>query len=175
MKRYQIAVLGSRRRDLPREIYDLAESIGKEIAKRGHILFTGASTGVSEYACRGAKSINGLVVGISPYGSRQEIDSITYENNDVIIFSGMGYKGRNILTVRSADGIIVINGGFGTLNEVTIAEDANKPIVALNNTNGCVDKLEDLFKELNPNYKKIHFVDDAVSSVDLILEMIENE
>lgn len=175
MRRYQIAVLGSHRRDLPREIFDLAESTGKEIAKRGHILLTGASTGVSEYASKGAKSVNGLTIGISPYEKRQEIDSISYENSDVIIFSGIGYKGRNILTVRSADGIIVINGGFGTLNEITIAEDGNKPIVAIKNTKGCADKLEDLFKDLNPNYKKIRFVDDAVSSVDLILEMIENE
>ena len=175
MKKHQIAVLGSHRRDLPREIYDIAESVGKEIAKRDHILLTGISTGVSEYASKGAKSVNGLVIGVSPYETRQGSGFITCENSDVIIFSGMGYKGRNVLTVRSSDGIIVINGGFGTLNEVTIAEEGNKPIVALKNTRGCADRLEDLFKELTPNYKKISYVNDAISSVDLLLEMIENE
>ncbi len=175
MERYQIAVLGSHRLDLPKEVYELSEKIGKEIAKRGHILITGVATGVSEYACKGAKSMNGLVVGISPYDNKQDGGSITNKNYDIIIPTGMGYKGRNVLTVRGADGIIVINGGLGTLNEVTIAEGEDKPIVVLNNTNGCAAKLEDLFKDLSPNYKKIRFVDNAVSSLDIMLEMIENE
>ncbi len=175
MRGYQIAVLGSHRRDLPKDIYDIAEKVGKEIATKGHILLTGTSTGISEHASKGAKSVGGLVIGISPYEMRKETDPITYEDNDVIIFSGMGYKGRNVLTVRSSDGIIVANSGFGTLNEVAIAEGENKPIVVIKDTDGCADKLEDLFKELNPNYKKIRYADNAVSSVGLLLEMIENE
>lgn len=173
--RYQIAVLGSHREDLPKKIYEIAGQTGKEIAKKGHILFTGTSTGISKYASKGAKSENGLVLGISPYTERKESEFISLENHDTIIFSGFGYKGRNVLTIKSADGVIIINGGFGTLNEVTIAEGENKPIVIIENTGEASQIIREIFQRLNPDYSKIRYVNNPIEAVNSLIEMIRLE
>jgi len=175
MRAYQIAVLGSHRLDLPESVYDVAFEVGKEIARRRHTFLSGCSTGVSYHAAKGAKEHEGFTIGISPFATRKQNDSICYHYLDNVILSGLGYKGRNILTVRSADGIVVVNGGFGTLNEVTIAEGENKPIVAIEGTSGCADKLRDIFKEINPSYQKIGFRDRSLPAIDYLIKEIENE
>ncbi len=44
-------------------------------------------------------------------------------DSEVILYTGMGTKGRNVILVRSADACIFVGGGMGTLNEFTIAFD----------------------------------------------------
>ena len=160
-------------RSLARASLDL--EVGREIAKRDHILLSGCSTGISYSAVKGAKSMNGLTLGISPHDTKRKSESITYNFLDACIYSGLGYKGRNVLTIRSADGIIIINGGFGTLNEVTIAEGENKPISIIEGTGGCADILRNLFKELNPDYNKICYTKNLSSAIDFLIEVIEDE
>jgi len=156
MKKIQIAVLGSHREGLKKEIYELAYGAGALIARKNYVLITGASTGISKHAAQGAKDNNGFIVAISPKNSSQDKTGFTIDesNSNAIIYSGMGYKGRNVLTVRSADCVIVINGGFGTLNEVAIAEGENKHIITLFGSGGCADMLPEIFKKINPKYKK---------------------
>lgn len=175
MKRYQIAVLGSHKEDLPKEINKTALETGREIAKRGLITVSGCSTGISRYAVKGAKEQNGSTIGISPFLKNTENDSITYDFLDTIVYSGFGYKGRNVLTIRSSDGIVIVNGGFGTLNEVAIAEGENKPIVVIENTQGCASILKEIFGKLNPAYKKIGFRKTPCSAIDYLIEEIQNE
>ena len=156
MKKIQIAILGSHREDLKKEIYKLAYETGSLIAQKGYILITGASTGISKHAAQGAKDNDGFIVAISPKNGSQDKAEFTIDESisNAIIYSGMGYKGRNVLTVRSADLVIVINGGFGTLNEVAIAEGENKYIITLIGSGGCADMLSEIFKKINPKYKK---------------------
>lgn len=173
--RYQIAVLGSHREDLPKETYKIAEEMGAEIARRGHILVTGASRGISGHAARGAKSAGGVVLAISPQNWDDESSPVSLEDADVEVHSGFGLKGRNVLTVRSADGIIIINGGIGTLNEAAIAEGEGKPVLAIEGTGGCADILRSVFSKLNPGYEKIRYGKPGPSSLDSLVEMIEND
>jgi uncharacterized protein (TIGR00725 family) len=56
-----------------------------------------------------------------------------------VIYSGFGFKGRNVIAVRSADIVILVAGGIGTLNEFTIAYDEGKVIGALQGTGGVAD------------------------------------
>ena len=156
MKKMQIAVLGSHREDLASEIRDLARAIGSLIAERGHILLTGASAGISAYATEGANEKRGVIIAISPRSGSQDEGEFTIDESaaTAVVYTGMGYKGRNVLTVRSADCVIVINGGFGTLNEVAIAEGEGKPIFAMLGSGGCADALPKIFNDINSNYKK---------------------
>lgn len=156
IKKLQIAILGSHREDLKRGIYKLAHEIGVFIAKNNFTLITGASSGVSKYAAKGARDNKGLVIAVSPRNSSQDKSKFTIDesNSSAVIYTGMGYKGRNVITARSADLVIVINGGFGTLNEVAIAEGENKNIITLIGTGGCADMLPEIFEKINPKYKK---------------------
>jgi hypothetical protein len=48
---------------------------------------------------------------------------------------------RNILTARCCDAVVMVGGGVGTLNEVTIAVDSGVPVVVVEGTTGWADRL----------------------------------
>ena len=78
-----------------------------------------------EAACKGAKERNGLTVGIIPdIGNGNQF-------LDVVIRTGQGH-GRNVLVVTSADAVIAIGGGYGTLSEIAIALRIQRPIFGMN-------------------------------------------
>lgn len=173
--KYKIAVFGSAKENLTKKIYDLAKETGKEISSRGHDLITGAAKGVSTYAAEGAKENNGKTIGISPTRNNSEKKDyeVDFKFIDEIIHTGEGYKGRNVISVRKCDGMIAINGGFGTLNEITIAEGEEKPIVVLEHSGGCSDIIKEIFKKLNPKYKYFKLAQNSRDAVDKIIELIE--
>jgi hypothetical protein len=116
------------------DAFKMAEELGKEIIRQGAVLVEGATTGFPYWASKGAKSEGGIVVGISPADS--EGDHIKHyglpvDYHDLIIYTGTGYSGRNLLLTRSADAVVVGCGRMGTLNEFTIAFEDKKPIGVL--------------------------------------------
>ncbi|MEK0337778.1 MAG: hypothetical protein QQN41_10135, partial [Nitrosopumilus sp.] len=167
----------SARGDLPKEIYALAEETGKEIIKRGHVLITGAAKGISAFATKGAKEIGGKTIGVSPTANNSEKENyeVDFEFLDEIIHTGDGYKGRNVIGVRKCDGMIAINGGFGTLNEITIAEGEGKPIVILEKSGGCCDIIKDIFEKLNSEYNYFQLVKTPKEAVSKVIDLIEKQ
>lgn len=171
---YNIAVLGSHKKDLDRKIYQIAEDLGKHIASNGHTLITGAATGISYHAAKGAKSRRGLTIGFSPFeNAKQKISSISYDYLDKIIYTGLGFKGRNVQTVNSAQGIITVNGGFGTLNEITIAQGLGNPIVSIKGSGGTSDIIREVFRNLDPSYKLFRETSNVKQAVLDIEELIK--
>jgi uncharacterized protein (TIGR00725 family) len=125
----------------------LAELLGKAIADRECVLVTGATTGTPNIVSRAARSHGGLTIGISPAASSEEhvCDySLPVGAADVIIYTGFGLKGRNVVNVRSCDIVIIFGGGIGTLNEFTIAYDEGKILGVLEGTGGVADRVKDL-------------------------------
>jgi uncharacterized protein (TIGR00725 family) len=122
---FKVAVLGSAviERDSPER--RKARRIGELVAGRGHVLLTGGCTGLPHAAVAGAKSAGGITVAISPARDRAEHRDIYHYPLDsgVVLFTGMGTKGRNVILVRSSDACVFLGGGIGTLNEFTIAFD----------------------------------------------------
>jgi uncharacterized protein (TIGR00725 family) len=131
-RQWKIAVLGSA--SVPEgPATGKAFQVGQAVARKGCILLTGACAGLPHEAVLGASSAGGITVGISPALSREEHISV-YScpvDSRIILFTGMGPKGRNVVLVRSADACIFVGGGMGTLNEFTIAYDELGPECAL--------------------------------------------
>jgi len=125
----QIAVIGSAD-DVTGVVEEMAEEIGRGIARRGAVLISGGRTGVMEASCRGAKAEGGLVVGILPKSKEQANRYV-----DVAIITDMG-DARNVLNVRSADAVISVCGGAGTLSEIGLALKADRKVVALKSSGG---------------------------------------
>ena len=108
-----------------------AEELGRQIAERGAVLVDGATTGFPFWAAKGAKLAGGIVVGISPASSEKEhieVYQLPIAYHDLIIYTGAGYSGRNLLLTRTADAVIEGCGRMGTINEFTIAFEDKKPI-----------------------------------------------
>jgi len=113
---------------------EAAKELGKEIARHGGVLVTGATTGFPLWAAMGAKEERGISLGLSPASTEKEHVQgydLPLGYMDMIIYTGFGYSGRNLMLTRSSDAVIVGCGRMGTLNEFTIAFEDGKPIGVL--------------------------------------------
>jgi uncharacterized protein (TIGR00725 family) len=113
------------------DAYDKALELGREVARQGAVLVTGATTGFPLWVAMGAKSEKGMVVGFSPASTeREHIESynLPVEYHDVIIYTGFGFPGRDLIFTRSADAMLFGCGRIGTIHEFTIAFEDKKPI-----------------------------------------------
>jgi uncharacterized protein (TIGR00725 family) len=103
-----------------------AETVGRELARRGAILVCGGLGGVMEAACRGAREAGGPTLGILPGADRRQANPYV----DFAVPTGLG-EARNALVVRAADALIAVGGAYGTLSEIALALKAGKPVVGL--------------------------------------------
>jgi len=156
----------------------LAEEVGKEIVRQGCILITGATTGIPYYSAQGAKKAKGISIGFSPAASELahlKTYKLPINYFDLIVYTGFGYAGRNLLMTRAADGVVVICGRMGTLNEFTIAFEDEKPIGVLLGSGGTADKIQELLKSPFRGQKKIVFEKDPKKLVKKLIELIKKE
>jgi len=126
-------------------LQQLAESLGTAIAQAGCFLVTGATTGLPALVATAFRKQGGFALGISPAENRAEHVQrygLPEDGADVIIYTGFGYKGRNVINIRSSDIVIIFGGATGTLNEFTIAYDEGKVIGVLAGTGGVADHIE---------------------------------
>ena len=120
-----IAVIGGEQPS-PQEV-QLAEEVGRELAKQGVILVCGGLSGVMEAACKGAQSEGGVTIGILPGESRQAANPYV----QIPIVTGIGHA-RNLAVVKSAQAVIAIGGSYGTLSEISHALQSGIPVIGLN-------------------------------------------
>ena len=167
-KKRQILVVGNNENGSTPELEKVAYETGLEIAKSGSVLITGGLGGVMRAACHGAKDADGLTVGIIP----QNDPSFANEYCDIVIPSGIGLA-RDFLNALSADGVIIIGGGSGTLSETCAAYMHKKPIVAIKNTGGIADMFTDKYLDHRQNVKIVG-VDCPKEAVKYILGKINS-
>ncbi len=158
-----------------------AEELGKEIIRQGAVLINGATTGFPYWAAKGAKAAGGIVVGISPASSEKEhikVYDLPVDYQDLIIYTGFGYSGRNLLLTRAADAVIVGCGRMGTINEFTIAFEDKKPIGILEG-DWETDELAKTMIEKSQRAKemegKIVFSREPKELISKLIEIIKRE
>ncbi len=105
---------------------EAAEEAGAAIAEAGAILLSGGLGGVMEAACRGARSKLGMTVGLLPGDDREDANGWVLH----AIPTGLG-EGRNALVARSADALVAIGGGWGTLTEIGFAARLGRPVIGV--------------------------------------------
>lgn len=119
-----ISVIGAGSCD--KEIYSMAEKVGRLIAQKGATLVTGGLGGVMEAASKGAQEAGGTTVGILPGFSKDDANRYV----DIPITTGLSHA-RNVIIARSADALIAVSGEYGTLSEIAIALKLGKPVIGI--------------------------------------------
>jgi len=155
-----------------------AEEVGREIAKHGLVLVTGATTGIPYWSAKGAKAEGGTVIGLSPAASKAahiKTYRLPVDYHDLIVYTGFEYSGRNLLLTRSSDAVIVICGRIGTLNEFTIAFEDDKPIGVLEGTGGTADNVREILEKSHRGPGKVVFSKDPADLVEKVIALIETE
>ncbi len=155
-----------------------AYEVGQEIVKHDGILITGATSGIPNFAAKGAKEAGGISIGISPaasYAAHVKSYRLPTEHYDFIIYTGFDYSGRNLLLTRSADAVIICCGRIGTLNEFTIAFEDHKPIGVLEGTGGFADEIKHIIELGHRGKGKIVYDHDPKRLVEKLIELIDKE
>lgn len=152
MRKPVVGVMGASNNDALSEseatrVSQLAESLGAALARHDCVLVTGATTGLPDMVARVFRRQGGFALGISPAENFREHTGrygLPEDGADVIVYTGFGYKGRNVINVRSCDIVIIFGGATGTLNEFTIAYDEGKIIGVLEGSGGVADFVNEI-------------------------------
>ena len=156
----------------------LAKEIGREIARQKCILVTGATTGMPNLAAEGCKKAGGFSIGFSPAASEtahKKSYRLPTKYFDVIVYTGFDYSGRNLLMTNAADGVIIICGRMGTLNEFTIAFEDQKPIGVLEGSGGTADKIRLIARGPFRGVKKVIYEKEPKKLVRRLIALMKKE
>lgn len=148
----KIGVMGAASGDFTAEARANARELGRVIAERGMVVITGAAPGLPLESAQGARAAGGLSIGISPALSLDEHLHVYHspvDGFDVVIYTGSGLMGREIVNIRSSDIVLIVSGHSGTLGEFAIAYDEGKLIGVLQGTGGIADIVPKLVKAIN--------------------------
>ncbi len=159
----QIAVIGSGILSENQNEYAIAKELGKGLVDNGYRILCGGLGGVMTAVCEGAQSSSnyseGSTIGIIPTLDK----SIANPYVDVRIATGLSIA-RNQIIIASADAVVSISGGAGTLSELAFAWQLNKPIITFKGTGGWSNKLS--------NQKIDDSRIDTINSVDTVEEVL---
>jgi len=138
-RRKVMAVVGSGSA-LDPTVEQLCAALGKAAVDAGFRLACGGLGGVMAAVCRGGHESDrlpeGHIVGILPGYDAGSANA----DVDVAIPTGVGIA-RNVVLVSTADVVVAVGGGSGTLSELALAWQLGKPIVSLSTGGGWAAKL----------------------------------
>ncbi|MBN1283866.1 MAG: TIGR00725 family protein [Anaerolineae bacterium] len=158
-RKYIIAVIGGAECTPSEEMQ--AAMVGRMVAVHGATLICGGRGGVMEAACGGARAGGGLTVGVLPGNTRDEANPYV----DVPIVTGMG-DARNAIIINSADAVIAVGGGYGTLSEIAFALKRDVPVVGLSTWSAAGARQDEL---------PIIQVGSAEEAVKTVIAMLESK
>lgn len=113
------------------DVMEQAGELGRILAEHDCITSIPSSEGFAYWVSKGAYSHEGQVVAFSPAANRSEhvdIYGLPTKYTDMIIYSGFGNAGADLLLSRSSDAIIFGYGGLETAHDFWVAFQENKPI-----------------------------------------------
>jgi len=150
MRKKVVAVIGGHR--CTPEVEQLAQKLGKKLAKVVDILVSGGLSGTMKAVCQGFKAGGGLTIGILPSYNKKDANEFV----DIVIPTGLGLA-RNVLVVKSADVVIALPGEAGTLSEIAYCLQFDIPVISLNSwdvagvikvksVEAAVDKVKELLR-----------------------------
>lgn len=140
---------------------DLAEPLGRALARMGVHLLTGGGGGVMESVSRAFAAVpgrEGLVVGILPAGDARPgrgdadpshidadpgtppgypnpwIELAVRTHLDARGDDGSGVRSRNHINILSSDVVVALPGSSGTASEVELAIRYGRPLILLGDT-----------------------------------------
>ena len=179
-EKIKIAVSGTAKTDfLTQESLDLLVQVGTEIAHQGAVIVSGATTGVPLWSAKGAKEAGGFSIGISPATDEKEhleYYKLPLDYMDVIIYTGQGYAGRDILMIRAADAVVIGPGRIGTIHEFTVSFEDNKPIGILESDKWETDEIIKMILEKSHRAQdntKIIYDTDPTKLVKRLIELVK--
>ena len=159
-------------------VLEKTKELGREIVRQGAILVTGATTGLPLWAAMAAKEEGGVSLGISPAATEYEHVNdygLPLEYLDLIIYTGFGYSGRNLLLTRSSDAVLIGCGRIGTINEFTIAFEDGKPVGILEGEWETDEVIKTIIEKGHRGNPKVVYDSNPKKLVEKVLELVKKD
>lgn len=160
------------------DAYDKGLELGRQIAMQGGVLVEGATTGFPLWAAMGAKEKGGFTVGFSPANSEKEhIEgyNLPVEYLDIIVYTGFGFPGRDLILTRSSDAVFFGCGRIGTIHEFTIAFEDKKPMGILEADWETDEVLKNILQNGHRPSDRIIFDTDPKALVERVIEIVRKD
>ena len=160
------------------DAFEKAKEVGREIARQGGIITTGATTGFPMYSAMGAKDECGFSIGFSPAATEREhveVYKLPLDYMDVVVYTSFGYSGRDLLLIRSSDAVIIGCGRIGTLNEFSVAFEDHRPIGILEGSWETDEILRHIVEAAHRPNNKIVYDSDPKAMVERLIEMVTKD
>lgn len=157
---------------------DKAKELGREIVRQGGIIVTGATTGFPLWSAMGAKEEKGISIGLSPAASEKEHVNtyrLPVDYMDLIIYTGFGYPGRDLLFTRTCDALFIGCGRIGTIHEFTIAFEDGRPIGILEGEWEMDEEIKLILEKGHRTNDKIVFDPNPKSLVAKVIELVKKD
>lgn len=158
--------------------FEVAKELGREIARQGATLMTGATTGFPLWVSIGAKEAGGQTIGVSPAASeREHVEAyrLPIDYMDLIIYTGFGYSGRDLILTHSSEGVLFGCGRIGTIHEFTVAFEDNKPTGILQGEWLTDETFNTILERSNRAHDKVVFDTNPQRLVAKVLELVKKD
>jgi len=116
------------------ELHSTVFELGVAGAKKDCVWLLPTTVGLTHRVAQGAKSVDGMVVGVSPAESRLVHDNkyrLPRANYDSIIYCGQPLQARDHTLLASADAVIFIGDKAASPQLFALAVEAERPIGVL--------------------------------------------
>lgn len=160
------------------DAYEKGVELGRQIAKHGAMVVTGATTGFPLWSAMGAKEAGGFSLGFSPANTEKEhveVYNLPLDYMDVIVYTGFGYPGRDLILTRSSDAVFFGCGRIGTIHEFTIAFEDRKPIGILEADWETDEVIKDILANGHRPNDRILFDTDPKALVERVIELVNKD
>jgi len=160
------------------DAYDKGVELGRQIAKHGAICVTGATTGFPLWSAMGAKEAGGFSIGFSPAQSEKEhVESynLPIEYMDLIVYTGFGYPGRDLILTRASDAVLFGCGRIGTIHEFAISFEDKKPIGILEADWETDEVIKNILTNAHRPNDRIVFDSDPKALIERVLELVNKD
>ena len=159
-----IGIIGSAESLCSNEMYEFAKELGDALMSAGFRIVTGGKGGVMEAVCMGAMNshsyFEGSTICILPEADKKQANAFC----DIIIPTGVGIA-RNIVIINTADVLVAIGGGAGTLSEISFAWQKSKKVLCVTKFDGWAKKMADV--NIDKRNKNLNI---NVNNIDEIIE-----
>jgi uncharacterized protein (TIGR00725 family) len=157
----------------------VATKLGAAIVEHGCILTTGAVQGFPLWTAKSAKESGGMTIGFSPAATETEhmhMYRLPTDYQDLIVYTGFGISGCDLLLTRSSDAIVFGCGRVGTVHEFAGAFQEGKVLGILEGDWGTTDLLREIIAlDISREHDLIIFDSDPHRLIDRIVKKVNEQ
>jgi len=143
--------------------------LSRNCLKRNLVLMLGGYWGLMKYIVDYAIEEGFNIILFPPL----EKENIAYPSEAIIIKTGLSYRGRSVILVRTSDILVVLGGESGTIQEVITAYTEGKEIYILSKVGLSSDNLKRFGRYIDSRkISKINYFEDPIDMAQAICKHI---